>query len=42
MWGDILTANRKALSAPLQTAAEAISRIARAIEANDADASSNA
>jgi prephenate dehydrogenase len=37
MWGDILTANRKALSAPLQTAAEAISRIARAIEANDAD-----
>jgi prephenate dehydrogenase len=38
MWGDILTANRKALSAPVQAAGEAIARIARAIEASDADA----
>jgi prephenate dehydrogenase len=37
MWGDILTANRKALSAPLQAAGEALARIGRAIEANDAD-----
>jgi len=38
LWGDILTANRKALSAPLQAAGEAIERMARAIEANDSDA----
>jgi len=38
LWGDILTANRKALSAPLQAAREAIERMARAIEANDSDA----
>jgi prephenate dehydrogenase len=37
MWGDILTANRKALSAPLQAASEALARIGRAIEANDVD-----
>lgn len=38
LWGDILTANRKALSAPLQAAGEALARMARAIEANDSDA----
>jgi prephenate dehydrogenase len=38
MWGEILTENRKALAAPLQFAAEVLSGIARAIEANDADA----
>ena len=37
MWGDILTANRKALSAPLRAAGEALAEIGRAIEANDAD-----
>lgn len=36
LWGDILTANRKALSAPLQAVGEALARIGRAIEANDA------
>jgi len=38
MWGEILTENRKALAAPLQVAAEVLSGIARAVEANDADA----
>jgi cyclohexadieny/prephenate dehydrogenase len=38
LWGDILTANRKALSAPIQAAGEALARMARAIEANDSDA----
>jgi prephenate dehydrogenase len=37
MWGDILTANRKVLSAPLRAAGEALAEIGRAIEANDAD-----
>ena len=37
MWGDILTANRKALAAPLQATGEALARIGRAIEANDAE-----
>jgi prephenate dehydrogenase len=37
LWGDILTANRKALSGPLQSAAEALGRLGRAIEAGDAD-----
>jgi len=37
LWGDILTANRKALSAPLQAAGEALARMAGAIAANDAD-----
>lgn len=37
MWGDILTANRKALSAPLQAAREALARMEVAIAANDAD-----
>jgi prephenate dehydrogenase len=36
MWGDILTANRKALAAPLQATGEALARLGRAIEANDA------
>jgi len=38
MWGEILTENRKALAAPLQAAAGVLSGIARAIEANDAEA----
>jgi prephenate dehydrogenase len=38
LWGDILTANRKALSAPLQAVAGALARLGRAIDANDADA----
>jgi prephenate dehydrogenase len=37
MWGDILTANRKALAAPLAGALEALQDFARALEANDAD-----
>jgi prephenate dehydrogenase len=38
LWGDILSANRKALSAPLQAVGDALARLGRAIEANDADA----
>ena len=38
LWGDILTANRKALSAPLEMVADALVRLGRAIDANDADA----
>jgi prephenate dehydrogenase len=38
MWGEILSENRKALAAPLQGVAEALASIARAIEANDAEA----
>jgi len=38
LWGEILSENRKAIAAPLQLVAEALSDIARAIEANDADA----
>lgn len=37
MWGDVLTANRKALSGPLRAAREALAGIGRAIEANDLD-----
>jgi prephenate dehydrogenase len=37
MWGDIFTANRKALSAPLQAVGDALARMGRAIEANDHD-----
>jgi prephenate dehydrogenase len=37
LWGDILTSNRKALSAPLQAAAEALARMGRAIEADDSE-----
>jgi prephenate dehydrogenase len=38
LWADILTANRKALAAPLQAAGQALQELARAIEANDAEA----
>jgi prephenate dehydrogenase len=38
MWGEVLSENRKAIAAPLQLVAEALSDIARAVEANDADA----
>lgn len=38
LWADILTANRKALAAPLQAAVQALSELSRAIEANDAEA----
>lgn len=37
LWGDILTANRKSISAPLEAVGEALVQIARAIEANDAE-----
>jgi len=37
LWGDILTANRKALAAPLARALEGLQDFARALEANDAD-----
>jgi prephenate dehydrogenase len=37
LWGDILTANRKALAAPLARAQESLQELARALEANDAD-----
>ena len=35
LWGDILTANRKALAAPLAAVSEAFGELSRAIEAND-------
>jgi hypothetical protein len=38
LWGDILTANRKALAAPLAGVAESLQELSRALEANDADA----
>jgi prephenate dehydrogenase len=38
LWADILNANRKALAAPLQAAAEALGKLTRAIEADDVDA----
>jgi cyclohexadieny/prephenate dehydrogenase len=37
LWGDILTANRKALAAPLSRVLEGLQDFARALEANDAD-----
>jgi len=37
LWGDILTANRKALAAPLARALESLQEFTRALEANDAD-----
>ena len=37
LWGDILTANRKALAAPLSRALEALQDFARALEANDGE-----
>lgn len=38
LWADILTANRKALAAPLGAAAAALEQLSRALEAGDADA----
>ncbi len=38
LWSDILTANRKAIAAPLEAVAEAVTGLARAIEANDSEA----
>jgi prephenate dehydrogenase len=38
LWGDILTANRKACAAPLQAVAAALAELTRAIESNDAEA----
>jgi prephenate dehydrogenase len=38
LWADILAANRKALAAPLQAAAEALAELGRAIEGNDVEA----
>jgi prephenate dehydrogenase len=38
LWGDILTANRKAIAAPLQSLAEALADLGRVIESGDADA----
>ena len=37
LWGDILTANRKALAVPLARALEALQEFMRALEANNAD-----
>jgi cyclohexadieny/prephenate dehydrogenase len=37
LWGDILTANRKALAAPLARAQQALAELARLLEANDGD-----
>jgi cyclohexadieny/prephenate dehydrogenase len=38
LWSDILTANRKAIAAPLAEAADALADLGRAIESNDAEA----
>jgi cyclohexadieny/prephenate dehydrogenase len=38
LWGDILTANRKAIAAPLGAVGKAISELGRAVEANDPEA----
>jgi prephenate dehydrogenase len=38
LWGDILTANGKALDGPLQQAADALAELARIIASGDADA----
>jgi prephenate dehydrogenase len=38
LWGDILTANRKALAAPLQATGAALTELARAIEAGEGEA----
>jgi prephenate dehydrogenase len=38
LWGDILTANRKALAAPLQQLGAALSDLARVVESGDSDA----
>lgn len=42
LWSEILCANRKALSGPLQRAAEELAALARAIESGDADAGERA
>ncbi len=38
LWSDILTANRKAIAAPLAEVVETLSELGRAIESNDAEA----
>jgi len=38
LWGGILTANRKAIAAPLRAVTEALTELGQAIEADDADA----
>jgi prephenate dehydrogenase len=38
LWSDILTANRKALTAPLQAAQSALAELSRTIESGDAEA----
>ncbi len=38
LWADILTANRKAIAAPIQMVADALEGLARALEADDAEA----
>ncbi len=38
LWGDILTANRKAIGAPLAAVSDAFRELGQAIEANDPDA----
>ncbi len=38
LWGDILTANSKAVAAPLQAAGAALSELSRTIESGDAEA----
>ena len=37
LWGDILTANRKSISAPLEAVGETLADLARAIESNDVE-----
>ncbi len=37
LWGDILTSNRKAIAAPLQSVAESLAELGRAIENGDAE-----
>jgi cyclohexadieny/prephenate dehydrogenase len=37
LWGDILTANRKAIASPLHAVAEALSELGRAVESGDAE-----
>ncbi len=37
LWGDILTSNRKAIAAPLQSVAESLAELGRAIETGDAE-----
>jgi prephenate dehydrogenase len=38
LWADILTANRKAIGAPIQAVARSLEALARALEADDAEA----